>query len=173
MSRKCSRSDSTTIDGWSVPLDVNRLAPSEVQPYVDDVLLNPVRNLPVITVSPDVWAGRYSVNPDQMLETLKGFAHVAVVADKWAGFKLTDALGQDLSCYDGSVRVYWPGLALDDNPFQHKLFLRNTILAFEDRGQALDRHLFRLLSTIASYRYAEGSVIRSVRLRLEGRFCPD
>jgi hypothetical protein len=115
-----------TVDRWPVPLDVNRLAAGEVQPYVDVVLMNRARSLPVVMVSPDLWGGRYSVDPAQLLQALKGYAHVAVLEDKWAAFKLTGALDREFACYDGSVRIYWPGLRLIDSPYQHKLFLRNT-----------------------------------------------
>jgi hypothetical protein len=157
----------TTVEGWPVPVDLERLSASRVQPYVGEVLLNPARNLPAIVISPDTWDGRYSVDPGQLLRSLKGYAQLAVLEDKWAAFKLTATLGRDLTCYDGSIRVYWPGLSLTDDPFQHKLFLQSTIFSLKDRGQPLDRHLFRVLATIASYRYVEGSVIRSIRLALE------
>ena len=125
------------MDGWSVPSEVERLASPQVEDYVDKVLLNSNRNLPVIMVSPDLWHGRCAVDAAARFERVKGFAHVTMLADKWAAFKLTDVVEKPLSCYDGAVRVYWPGLKLDDNPFQHKLFLPETIRYHSEQGLPL------------------------------------
>lgn len=153
----------TLIDGWPVPTDVERLTSPQVQPYVDDVLLNSGRNLPVIAISPDAWQGRYSVDAKALFERVKGFAHVTVLADKWTAFKFTDVVGKPLSCYDGAVRVYWPGFTLDDNPFQHKLFLPQSIRFHDEQGLPLSDHLFRTLAAVASFRYTEGTAIRDAR----------
>src|SRR5438105_9250682 len=83
---------STSIDGWPVPTGVERLASPQIQPYIDKVLLNPSRNLPVMLISPDVWDGRFVVDSDILFQRVRGFAHVAMLVDKWAAFKLTDAV---------------------------------------------------------------------------------
>ena len=153
----------TRIDGWSVPTEVERLTSPQIQSYVDDVLLNAGRNLPVIMVSPEVWHGKLAVDPTELLQRVKGFAHVAVLTDKWTAFKLTDVVEKPLSCYDGAVRVYWPGFKLDDNPFQHKLFLSQSIRFHAEQGLPLPDQLFRTLAAVASFRYTEGVTIRDAR----------
>ena len=153
----------TSIDGWAVPTDVDRLTSPQLQAYVENVLLDAGRNLPVIMVSPDVWRDRFAVDPAELFQRVRGFAHVAVLTDKWAAFKLTDLVEKPLSCYDGAVRVYWPGFKLDDNPFQHKLFLPQSIRFHEEQGLPLSVHLFRTLAAVASFRYTEGAVVRNAR----------
>lgn len=156
----------SSIDGWIVPKGVEQLRPPQVQDYVEDVLLSPDRNLPVIIVSPDARSGCYAVRVQDLFERLKGYAHVTVLSDKFAAFKLTDAVEKPLSCYDGAVRVYWPGFTLDANPFQHKLFLAQSIRYHEEQGLPLANYLFRTLAAVASFRYAEGNVIRAARQAL-------
>lgn len=153
----------TSMDGWPVPTNVERLTSPQVQPYVENVLLSTSRNLPVIMVSPDVWHGKLAVEPTNLLQRVKGFAHVTVLTDKWAAFKLTDVIEKPLSCYDGAVRLYWPGFRLDDNPFQHKLFFPQSIRYHDEQGLSLPDYLFRILSAVASFRYMEGIVIRGAR----------
>ena len=148
------------IDEWPVPTSIDHLASPQVQSYVENTLLSGARTLPVIAVSADVWTGRYSVEPTDLFQTVKGFAHVAVLTDKWASFKLTDVVEKPLSCFGGAVRVYWPGFKLDDNPFQHRLFLPQSIRLHDEQGSPLSEHLFRTLAAVASFRYAEGTVIR-------------
>ena len=124
----------TLVDSWRVPVDFETLLSPDIEKYVTQVLMNTDRNLPVIVVSPNVWHGRHSVDPCELFQRVKGFAHVAVLSDKWSAFKLTDIIGKRLSCYDGAVRVYWPGITLDDNPFQHKIFLPQTIRIHKEQG---------------------------------------
>jgi hypothetical protein len=153
----------TLIDGWPVPTEPERLESPRVQPYVEEVLLNPARNLPVILVSPDAWDGKLFVDPAQLFQRVRGFAHVTVLADERAAFKLTDVVEKPLSCYCGAVRVYWPGFTLNDNRFQHKLFSAQSIQFHEQEGLPLGDHLFRVFSAVASYRYTEGAAIRNAR----------
>jgi hypothetical protein len=113
-----------------------------------------------------VWDGKYEVDPTVLFDRLRGFAHVSVLADKWAAFKLTDAVERSHSCFDGAVRLFWPGFSLSDAPFQHRLFMGSHIRSYEEEGFPLQDHLFRMLAAVASYRYTEGAVIRDVRQAL-------
>jgi len=153
----------SSIDGWQIPTGTDRISSSNLQIYVDNVLRNPLRNLPVIMVSPDSWNGGYVVSNDVLFERIKGFAHVALLSDKWAAFKLTDALDKSLSCYDGAIRIYWPGFKVEDNPYQHNLFLSSTIRSSIEKGLPFQDYLFKTLAAVASFRYTEGSIIRSTR----------
>lgn len=153
----------STIDGWPITTELTQITSPQVSSYVQDVLVTGTRNLPIVMVSPDVWNGRFAVDPSALLDRVKGFAHVTVLADKWAAFTLTDVVGKPLSCYDGAIRVYWPGFSLHDNPFHHKLYLQQSIRFHEDQGLPLPDHLFRMLSAVASFRYAEGETIRKAR----------
>lgn len=143
------------------------LGADQVGAFVEDELLAPYRRLPFIVISPDVWTGAHFVNPDDLAKSVLGQANVIVLPDKWAAFKLTDCVGKTLSCYDGAVRMYWPGLARTDDAFSHPLYLRERIRFHADRGQPLSKHLFRFLTAIAVFRFAEGDATQRARAAID------
>jgi len=151
------------LNNWPVPASPEHLAASDVQRFVDQVLLDPARSLPVIVITPDVWTERPLVSPDETFDAVKGFAHVVVMDTKWAAFKLTDVVEKELSCYNGGVRIYWPGFSLDSNPFQHRLYLPGQLKHRRDKGVPFGRRLFRMLAAISAFRFVEGKAHRSVR----------
>lgn len=153
-------------EGWTIPSAPINLSSPDVDRFVEDVLLNLQRNIPVVVISTGVWDGTSSVNENDVFNCVRGFAHVVKLEDKWAAFKLTDCVGRALSCFDGAVRIYWPGFALTDNPYGHKLFMREAIRQNESEGNHLDNYLFNLFSSVASFRFADGAVIRAVRQQL-------
>lgn len=151
------------IGEWGIPKHVERLSASSVDGFVQDALLSPKRTLPVVMISPDVWDGRFYVDADSLFRSLAGFAHVVVLADKWAAFKLTDAIGKSFSTYNGAVRIYWPRFSPTDNPFWHRLYLARVLRYRESDGVPLAKHLFRVLAAISTFRFVEGSVIHDAR----------
>ncbi len=154
---------SLKANGWSVPTNVESLSPSDVSPYVDNVLLMKDRTLPIVMISPDVWSGAFLGDADKIMAKLLGFSHVAKLADKWAAFRLTEELGKPFSCYDGAVRVYWPRMTLNDNPYDHFLYLPDTIRKKEANNESLEDDIFRLLCGISALRFVEGETISAVR----------
>jgi hypothetical protein len=155
-----------THDGTEIPTSVRDLAADEVEVFVEDVLLNPFRRLPVLVLTPDMYSEIYSVEAQELLQSVLGYAAVATLRDKWAAFKLTECVGKSLSCYDGAVRLYWPRFSLDADPFQHPLYLKPQIRFHASNGRPLSRHLFRFFSAISVFRLAEGNVIRAVRTNM-------
>ena len=138
----------------------------DVEALVQDVLLNEKRTLPVVVVSHDRFGERPVIDADRIQQTLMGFAQV-VVMDKWATFRLTDLLTKPLSCYNGAVRVYWPGLCLSSNPLDHPLYLPDVLQKHEFSGKPIDKHLFTFLARISAFRYVDGDVIREVQHELD------
>lgn len=152
-----------THDGTEIPTSLRDLAADEVEAFVEDALLNPSRRLPVLVLTPDMYSETYSVQAQDLLQAVLGYAAVVTLKDKWAAFKLTECVGKSLSCYDGAVRLYWPGFSLHADPFQHPLYLKPQIRFHANNGRPLSRHLFRFFSAISVFRLAEGKVIRAVR----------
>ncbi len=136
----------------------------ELREFVAVSLANPQRALPVVVVSKDVYSEQPAVVPDDLADRLVGLAEVAVTADKWAGFQLTDEIGtKTLSCYDGAVRLYWPGFSVYAQPAHHPLWLKSQIEWHESNGRPLSDFLMRMLAGIASFRHTDGRTIRSAR----------
>ncbi|MBL8880485.1 MAG: hypothetical protein JNG88_15335 [Phycisphaerales bacterium] len=140
------------------------LSVGDLREFVSLSLANPQRALPVVVVSKDVFSEKPAVDPDDLADRLVGLAEVAVTADKWAGFQLTDELGtKSLSCYDGAVRLYWPGFSVYAQPANHPLWLKGQIEWHESNGRPLSDFLMKMLAGIASFRHTDGKTIRAAR----------
>jgi len=90
---------------------------------IDDLvgwLLGTERTLPLVLVSrlPDE---RTVVSAVALAERLATLAHVVELGSFGTAFALTESVGKLFSCYNGAVRLYWPGLTLDDDPYAHPL----------------------------------------------------
>lgn len=87
------------------------------------VLLHPKRRLPFFVASvPEGSVNEVGPSIDSGIVAAKtlGLAVTVVVADRFTRV-LTERLGKQLSVYDGSVRVYFPGFADDAEPYEHRL----------------------------------------------------
>jgi hypothetical protein len=155
-----------SVTGVPVSLTAKLIDDDDVDELVSDVLLSPARHLPVIAVSVDAYTDQPLVSADEIQKAVLGFASVVMLKDKWAAFRLTDAIGKPLSCYNGAVRLYWPGLTIDADPFDHPLFLAPRLTG---PGRPAQQDLFRLLNSIASFRFRESAIISQARTAVEGR----
>lgn len=142
------------------PIELDALS---VQGYVDQTLLSKQRRLPVVAVSPALISGSPLIDPNALQDTLIGFAHVAVLKDKWATFKLADIIGKDLSCYGGAVRIYWPGISISDDKYFHRLFLPESIRLWSGTGVPLDKRIFKTLCSVSTLRATESTLERSLQ----------
>jgi len=156
-----------TINGTPVPTMVTTLPVDAVSRFTNSTLFSPQRPLPVLMVSKDPFTENPIVDPEQIQAQLLGFAQVVLLENKWAAFVLSDIVGKELSCYNGAVRLYWPGLTPESDPMGHPLYLPQTLRQHAEAGQELHRYLFRRLTGISALRYAEGTVIGDVRRSFE------
>jgi hypothetical protein len=100
-----------------------------VDELVNGLLLDPNRELPVVLISPSA-IGDHSIDVsdrDWLAGKLAGMAHVIVLGRSADTFDLTHALGKAYSCFDGAVRIYWPGFTGADSPFDQPLYLGNSV----------------------------------------------
>lgn len=118
----------------------------------------PERTVPFVVVS-TVGAEPILRGLDQKLASdLAGVSNVFRV-DEDAAWALTDALRRPFSCYGGAVRIYWPRLSPQDDPYRHPLWTAQRIRAPEDEEDfALDRIRRQLRKVIMSASAA--SVVR-------------
>lgn len=151
------------LNNWPIPLETVTLGPPEVQKYLETVLLEPQRCLPVILISSDSWTEHPQVSASDLFPDIMGLAHVATLESKWASFKLTDLVGKELSCFNGAVRVYWPGFNLEANPFHHRLYLPDYVKTCQVSGTPIGKRLFRTMAAISAFRFSEGAGIQAVR----------
>jgi hypothetical protein len=158
-----------SLDGVPIPTKHTVVTQQDIARLVAGTLMNTSRVLPVIVVSPDSWTDRLHVAPGKLQGQLLGFAEIVALKDKWAAFRLTDEVGRELSCYNGAVRLYWPGLRRDSDWRDHPLYFPDRLAEMERETGGLGVNLFRFLASVASIRHAEGNVVRKVRHALDAQ----
>ncbi len=151
-----------SVRGAPVRTTPRTLGAEFVVDFVRDELLDKARPLPVVVLSPDE-TGKPPIEPATLQEWTLGLAQVVVLRDKWAGYKLTSALGKDLSCFHGYGRLYWPGLESGTDPRRFPLYAPETLKWVDRIGRDFPRRLFEQLAAVASVRMVEGQVIRNIR----------
>ncbi len=148
--------------GEPIPQVAVRYDVSAVPRLVDDLLLNPARQLPLVVLAP-AESGRPLVEATLVMEELRGLAHVAELANRQATFALTDRVGKFWSCFNGAARIYWPKLALDDSYRQHPIFFPSDYPPGADTDERLPLDIHRKLIAVALRRTVEAPLVTQLR----------
>jgi hypothetical protein len=134
-----------------------------VMGFIDELLLNPTRTRPVVFISDDPRRMGPNVDPDGVARELAGLAHVFYSVYGHPGWQLGRRLGR-LGCADGGVRIWWPGLTIEDDPMRHLLLAGHALRNW--RGPDALSVLFRRISTAAAMNAAPAT---HPQLRRAGR----
>ncbi|MCC6310976.1 MAG: hypothetical protein IT345_08685 [Trueperaceae bacterium] len=120
---------------------------------------DPDRTVPIVVVSED-YSGRVALADidDRLAYDLAGLANVHRV-DFDAAWGLTDSLGRVFTCFNGAVRVYWPGWAVTDHPLAHPRWTVERLQGLGDDGTQPRDRFRRKLRTLLM-RTAALSVVR-------------
>ena len=129
-------------------------------------LADPMRPYAVVVVSRRVRDDAPLLDAVSLSDRVAGVAKVYELADKWSAFRLTEEVGKQLSCFDGAVRVYWPGFNLQSDPFQHPLWTPWQV-ADEGAAERVMRQISRSLFDAASFRHVEPQEMLSLRRAAE------
>lgn len=154
-----------------LPAKPATLARDDVHDFVRDILKSPERRLPVVVVSPDRETGAPLAEPGPMSERLMGFAEVFVLADRWAAYSLIDEVGKPFACYNGAVRVYWPGFHTPRDPGVHFVYKAEQLAAMRKARRPVEDVIFDRLRFLSVMRIVEGPVTAqaSAALQAEAR----
>lgn len=123
--------------------------PQEVELFVK-LLESPARRHPVIFLSTS--AGELTCPAEPLASHLAGLAHVIVAKSD----SVSDNLGRTLSdlqnCFDGAIRIYWPGFTRRSNPYHHRLYIRQRLLAMlEAHPHAIGHALLQNIAGVAVF----------------------
>jgi hypothetical protein len=129
-------------------------------------LADPMRPYAVVVVSRRARDDVPMLDAVSLADRVAGVAKVYELADKWSAFRLTEEVGKQLSCFDGAVRVYWPGFSLQSDPFQHPLWTSSQ-LADDGAVERGMRQISRSLFDAASFRHVEPQEMLSLRRAAE------
>ena len=139
---------------------------SDEIPGLVDALRDPARKLPIVVLTPGDDTGRSLVSARRMADRLVGIAHVVEIVARPVTFLLTDQVGPVWSVFGGAVRLYWPDLSLDGDPYEHPLWLPMRIVEFETSPRPLISRIERLISSVAVIRIGAdplGAELRALR----------
>jgi hypothetical protein len=108
------------------------------------------RRLPVVLVTPFANGDAGDLDSHSLADRLAGVAIVTKADSPETTRSLSDRLAR-LGCYDGGVRVYWPGFCTSDDLRRHPLMLgsRIAILGPERAARSIERSIF----SVAAFRF--------------------
>jgi hypothetical protein len=108
------------------------------------------RQLPVVFITPRVPGGDYATDYWSVASQLAGLAYVVVANCPQATRLLANELPAQLNCYNGGVRVYWPGFNVSQSPYAHPLWLWWKIRQFQEKHPAaFAKELLKRISSVA------------------------
>lgn len=114
------------------------------------LLEDPARQHPVVFVTPRVPEGSFATDYQRVASELAGLAYVVVANCPAATRLLAAELPPQLNCYNGGVRIYWPGFAISDSPYRHPLWLWWKIKQFQEKHRAaFAKELLKRISAVA------------------------
>ena len=105
---------------------------SDVCSWVRTELFNPKRTRPVVAITSNSSLGKYFIDPQHLEQQLKDLAEVVMLETGDATWELAEALPERLDVFGGAMRVWWPGLTPESNPYDHKLY----VIRSEEDGRA-------------------------------------
>ncbi|MFN0093297.1 MAG: hypothetical protein ACKVVT_00755 [Dehalococcoidia bacterium] len=92
--------------------------------FLAHYLVDAARTVPTVLITRRNASGKTLLDPGQVAAAVAGLANVSVLADKATSLALSAEVGQLFSCFDGGVRIYWPGCdPVRDDPYRHPIFL--------------------------------------------------
>jgi len=128
------------------------------------------RRLPIVLLTSFANGELGDLDARTLADHLAGVAIVAEADRPETTRALSERLGR-LGCYDGGVRVYWPGFRKSDDLRRHPLMLgsRIAILGSEHAARQIERSIF----SVAAFRFAPDARIGAIIAKSEASACAD
>lgn len=113
-----------------------RFSSEEAEDVLNYLVLDADRTCGLVLISPALSSGLPLVSPTQLARHLAGQVRVLVAADLAASEAFSSALRRHgfsdrFGAWDGAVRLYNPGITLDDDPYRHRFWIRDRIESFD------------------------------------------
>lgn len=153
-----------TRSGQRVPRGVRVVSDDDgAEAFVRD-LLSAHRVFPVVALSHDK-GFMIADNLDELVAAdLCAQAEVVRLSEN-ASWTLTNTLGRNLSCFGGAVRIYWPRMHEDVNPFHHPLFYYRVgrAMSLGDFANWVRTNVRRRVLTQSAFGVSEPDLITRIR----------
>jgi hypothetical protein len=146
----------TLLERWTGHVDRDLLTKARVLPYNQrtsyvDFLLSEQRRLPIVFLSVGEKSGRPLLSADDLARSLAGIAHVWVAEDRFTTRRLKEDIPEHLVCWNGAIRLYWPGFTRLAQPFQHPYWPPHRIEELEEKPGGFSSFLLNQLANAASH----------------------
>lgn len=117
------------------------------------------RRLPIVLLTPFANGEPGELDPRLLADRLAGVAIITEADAPETTRSLSDRLGR-LGCYDGGIRVYWPGFRLSDDLRRHPLMFgsRIAILGPERAARTVEGSIF----SVAAFRFVPDPRIAAI-----------
>ena len=142
-----------------------RLDASMIPSFVQSTLAQEDRAIPIVLVSRSLDTGEPIRDPEWIQGRLLGLANVAELTPS-ASDELTEQVGRGRSCFDGRIRIYWPGFTRQAVPSAHPYHTPSSIRETKENGRDVEYLLLEQISRVATERYGSSPALRSFRQRL-------
>jgi hypothetical protein len=145
--------------GATMASSVPRVLNATDVPELVDELASAERSLPIVVVTHPASESKLLPRAaPHLARYLFGLANV-VELSHGATHALTERVGRAMSCFDGGLRIYWPGWSGTDAPGRHKLFWKKYVYASkqynrDDPYQLMRLHMMSRLARAAAARFA-------------------
>ena len=147
---------------------VQSLSGEESGNWLVQEILDVKRHVPLVVISEDEGFVLHDELETRLAFDLAGLANVYRI-DADASWVITEELGREWSCYSGAVRLYWPNVDLERDPFEHPLWTSGRLLSRErtapEAVQLLRDDLRRRLMAASALSVKRPPAIDDVRRR--------
>ncbi len=153
------------VGDMRVRATVYPLSEGEVDQFVG-LLKDEQRRLPIVLLTPFASGEPGNLDAHALAGHLAGIAIVTKADTPETTRALSGQLGK-LGCYDGGVRVYWPGFQTNDDLRRHPLMLgsRAAILGAMHAARVVERSIF----SVAAFRFIPDARISAIVARSEAK----
>jgi hypothetical protein len=155
-----------TVSGWPVRRAPASLSASDIASFCHDVLEHPDRSLPLVLLSCEHATEAPVCDPARVQDRLMSLANVYVL-DVPASKALSAQVRSVRSCYNGALRLYWPGFTRRSAPRAHPYYLAPSLRRHEASERRIEDQLFEQFAALAGSRFGVSPRVRSFKRREE------
>ena len=153
------------VGGTSIRWYPKTISADHMPKFLTQTLEDDSRALPIVFVSRLASNGQVVADPEAVQDRLLGLANVYELTEEASGV-LSEEIGRSRSCYNGAVRLYWPGFSRRSISSNHPYYLAGTIERHAEGGQLIEDELFQRLARIAAERHKPSHLAETVRTRI-------
>lgn len=123
---------------------------------------------PVVFVTPRTLSEQFVADCQQLADQLAGLAHVIEAGTPEATRLLGEWLPPQLNCFDGGVRIYWPGFTVSQSQYAHPLWTWWEVERLKQKHPwALSQTLLGRIAAVAVFSFGEDFLTWSALESLE------